>query len=47
LARLSKHGRQVIVANSGHLMAFDSPEGIVVATREIVTENESAQHAFT
>lgn len=38
LAHLSKDGRHMIVANSGHMMPFDSPEAIVSATREIVTD---------
>jgi pimeloyl-ACP methyl ester carboxylesterase len=42
LARLSTHARQVIVADSGHLMPFDSPGAIVSATLEIVTEVRSS-----
>jgi len=38
MVRLSARGRQVIVANSGHLMPFDSPEAIVVAIRDAVTD---------
>jgi pimeloyl-ACP methyl ester carboxylesterase len=38
LSRLSTRGRHVVVADSGHMMPFDSPEAIVSATREIITD---------
>jgi hypothetical protein len=47
LARLSAQGHQVIVADSGHLMPFDSPEAIVSAAREIVSDirGERSEHS--
>ena len=37
LARLSSHGRQVIVENSGHGIPDEAPEAVIAAVREVVT----------
>ena len=36
LARLSTQGRQVIMENSGHGIAWEAPEAVVKAVREVV-----------
>jgi pimeloyl-ACP methyl ester carboxylesterase len=36
LARLSTHGRQIILAQSGHRIPQEAPEAVVVAARDIV-----------
>ena len=35
-ARLSSHGRQVIVENSGHGIPDEAPEAVIAAVREVV-----------
>ena len=36
LARRSTRGRQVVVANSGHMIPFDAPQAVTDAVREVV-----------
>lgn len=36
LARLSTHGRQIIVARSGHEIPRDAPDAVIAAAREVV-----------
>ena len=38
LARLSTHGRQIIIGNSAHMIQFEAPEAVVDAVREVVTD---------
>ncbi len=38
LARLSTHGRQIIVENSGHMIQFEAPDAVVNAVRDVVTD---------
>jgi pimeloyl-ACP methyl ester carboxylesterase len=38
LARLSTHGRQIVVTNSGHGIQFEAPEAVIKAVREVVDE---------
>jgi pimeloyl-ACP methyl ester carboxylesterase len=44
LARLSSHGRQLIVENSGHGIQFEAPDVIVSAIREVINEIQSAKN---
>jgi pimeloyl-ACP methyl ester carboxylesterase len=37
LSRLSTRGRQVIVANSGHMIPDEAPDAVVAAVREVVS----------
>jgi pimeloyl-ACP methyl ester carboxylesterase len=41
LAVLSTHGRQIVVASSGHNMPMDAPEAVVEAVREVVMQARS------
>jgi pimeloyl-ACP methyl ester carboxylesterase len=38
LSRLSSRGRQVVVANSGHMIPFQAPQSVIEAVRDVVTE---------
>jgi pimeloyl-ACP methyl ester carboxylesterase len=44
LARLSTHGRQVIVEDSGHGIQFEAPDAIVSAIRDVIKEIQSAKN---
>jgi len=38
LARLSTHGRQIVVENSSHGIQFEAPDAVVDAVRDVVTD---------
>ena len=38
LARLSAHGRQIILAQSGHEIPRDAPEAVIAAAHDIVLD---------
>ncbi len=45
LARLSTHGRQVIVQSSGHRIHEEAPEVVVAAVREVLADVRNLHHA--
>jgi len=38
LARLSTHGRQIILAQSGHEIPRDAPQAVIAAAHDIVLD---------
>jgi pimeloyl-ACP methyl ester carboxylesterase len=45
LARLSTHGRQIIVANSGHGIPEEAPEIVAAAVREVLADVRNQPHS--
>src|SRR6266516_3706785 len=43
LARLSTHGRQIILGQSGHQIPRDAPDAVIAAAREVVADVRAQQ----